>query len=170
MEDFCIFAASAVRLTMFWFSEGFMLERTEGLVSDSIRADRGFILSLLLISFSSFSDIGCFSDRIVLDLLLSRLLPWPLLFSLTLCVLPNNRLDLLVGRFTGDGVIMLACPSTCCGLTVLSGFCAMATLGAPGVEDRKGGMPGVEERDDLTLSTGGGAGEGGPGDGDKRTT
>jgi len=111
-------------------------------------------------------------------------LPGPLLFSFTDWVEPNNRLDLLGGRLTGEGVIMLAVwlctegASTCC-CTVLSGLAAMATLligltessednGAPGVEARSGGKPGVEERDDFSCITG--EGEGVCGKGERRTT
>lgn len=143
----------------------------------------GFRLSRLFFSFSSFSDI-CLSTFSSLDFDLSLPFPGPLLFSFTDWVDPNSLLDLLGGRLTGEGVIMLAVwlctegASTCC-CTVLSGFAAMATLligltassggrGAPGVEARKGGMPGVEDRVDLSCITG--EGEGVCGKGERRTT
>ena len=60
----------------------------------------------------------------------------------------------------GDGV---ACtwPSTCCCFTprVLSGLVAIATLGAPGVEDLRGPIPGVKVTEGELL-TGGVAGAG----------
>ena len=53
---------------------------------------------------------------------------------------------------------------------MLSGLVAMATLGAPGVEDLRGGIPpGVEEMEDLWMM-GAGAGGGVGGAGDRRTT
>ena len=90
--------------------------------------------------------------------------PGPLVFSFTFpCDVTNSLLDRLVGRLTGLGVIMLVCPSTCCCFTptVLSGLVAIATLGAPGVEDLNGPMPGVtEDREERELLIGGGAGAG----------